>query len=568
MIFLVAVALHGWLLTELGRPWPGGLKADANVYLELAMNLWRDGVYGTRVAINYPPGYPIFIAPAFAVAENAARFGFIYFLHAVILGLCSLALLPAFHRQLGSRSAWIAVSALQFLGATTFLSYSTQTEPLFAALLVAATGMIWQAWDRPSFLRFAIVGFICGLALCTRRTALVLPVALAVLFVWDLVAAQRAGGPLPFGRGVALALGFLLGLFPEGLATFLAGIEIDTYGGNPVKGHLKAAVDGAGSMKGALWGLEITGRHLAYSMVVTMAAPVLIMQLLFSQRGRGAPVALHRASAFALLTLLGLIAVTSLHILRDYLKALAFWQLYPRYVDPPEFALIAMALLALLWLRGVPAAGQEEPTSAAREPHWGWRMPVVVTALTLLTLVLCGPLERSRGTHYPRIKSLISWGVPEDAAPWFLLLVGFVSMGLLTLLWSRRGTSWRGWLAGFLIASWLIGAGGGWKRLVSPLPDHVPDVLRVSALESEPEAPLAVLVRRTGFAARSYYEPAFRSDHPVWFVRAGEELSTWLRDHPGGYVLVRRKDGQLKGYKGLRRVAKTDRWLVYAGVQR
>ena len=379
MIFLAAVALHGWLLTELGRPWPGGLKADANVYLELAMNLWRDGVYGTRVAINYPPGYPIFIAPAFAVAENAARFGFIYFLHAVILGLCSLALLPAFQRQLGSRGAWIAVSALQFLGATTFLSYSTQTEPLFAALLVAATGMVWQAWDRPSFPRFMIVGFICGLALCTRRTALVLPIALAVLVVWDLVAARRSGESLPLWRGLALSFGFVLGLFPEGLATVLAGVEIDTYGGNPVKGHLKAAVDGAGSLKGALWGLEITGRHLAYSMVVTMAAPVLIIQLLFSRRGRSAPAALHRSSAFALLTLLGLIAVTSLHILRDYLKALAFWQLYPRYVDPPEFALIAMALLALLWLRGVPTEGNEHSPSAERGGRWGWRMPACVT---------------------------------------------------------------------------------------------------------------------------------------------------------------------------------------------
>ena len=141
-------------------------------------------------------------------------------------------------------------------------------------------------------------------------------------------------------------------------------------------------------------------------------------------------------------------------------------------------------------------------------------------------------------------------------------------MGLWTLLWSRRGTSWRAWLVGFLIASWLIGAGAGWKRLVSPLPDNVPEVLRVSVLEGDPVAPLAVLVRRTGFASRGYYEPAFRSDHPVWFVRAGKDLSAWLKDHPEGYVLVRRKDGQLKGYRGLRRVAKTDRWLVYAGAQR
>ena len=180
------------------------------------------------VAINHPPGYPIFIAPPSqwprmprALASSTS------YMRSFLVSFAGIA--PAFQRQLVQRS-WIAVSALQFLGATTFLSYSTQTEPLFAALLVAATGMVWQAWDRPSFLRFTIVGFICGLALCTRRTALVLPVALAVLFVWDLFAAHRSRASLPLWRGAAVYFVFLVVLFPEVLATFLSGVEIDTYG--------------------------------------------------------------------------------------------------------------------------------------------------------------------------------------------------------------------------------------------------------------------------------------------------------------------------------------------------
>lgn len=553
-VFLTAVVLHGFLLVKLGRPWPGGARADANVYLELAMNLWRDGTFGTRVAIDYPPLYPIFIAPAFAIASNAARFAFIYFLHALMLGLCSLALVPPLQRQLGARHAWYAIAALQFLGATTFLGYGVQTEILFASLIVAATGMCWQAWDRPSMPRWAVVGLICGLALCTRRTGLVLPIALGILWLTDGVAARRLGQPLPLKRGLAMLVGFLLGLLPEVFAVIAGGGMIDTYGGNPVKGHLKAAADGMTSLQGFRWGAELVVRHLAYLVIVTLGAPLAIVAMLFRRKSLP-PLPLRRAGAFVLLVGLGLVALTSMHILRDYLKALAFWDLYPRYVDPPELALVAMGLLSMFWLQG------ERP----ERESWGRRLagPVTVAFLVCGLLAASGPVAKARGAHHPRPDFLAEWGIPDGLIPWFLLGVGVVSMAGWVFLWVRRRTRLRSLLVGFLVASWLLGGMSLWVRLTSPVPDRSPSVLRLPALKKAPEAPLGIVVKKRGFGSRDYYLPAFRSDHPVWFLAPGEELRSWTESQSQGFVLVRKADGPLRGYADLTLHGRSKEWLVY-----
>ena len=554
VVFLAAVLLHGLLLIKLGRPWPGGPRADANVYLELAMILWRDGSFGTRVAIDYPPLYPLLIAPAFAIASNAARFAFIYFLHALVLGLCSLALVPPLQKQLGARSAWLSIAALQFLGASTFLGHSVQTEPLFAGLIVAATGMVWQAWDRPSFGRWAAVGFICGLAVCTRRTGLVLPVAIGLLWLTDALSAWRGRRPLPWKAGLGMACGLAIGLLPEGLVILFGGGMIDTYGGNPVKGHLKAAVDGVGSLQGVRWGLEIVGRHLAYVVVVTLGAPLAIFAMLV-HRTQQAPLPLRRASGFVLLVALGLVAMTSLHILRDHLKALAFWDLYPRYVDPPELALVVMGLLAMLWLRG-------ERTG---EVSLGRRLlgPGVAAASVCAAIGLAGPVAKARGAHYPRPELLADWGFSEAVAPWFLLGVGALSMLGWVFLWARKTASLRSLLVGFLVASWLLGGMGLWNRLTTSPSDRRPAVLQLPALERTPEAPLAVVVRKRGFAARNYYLPAFRSDHPVWFVGPRDELSEWVERHQEGFVLVPKSDGPLRFPGELTLAGRSKKWLVY-----
>lgn len=554
VVFLAAVTLHGVLLIKLGRPWPGGPRADANIYLELAMNLWRDGSFGTRVAIDYPPLYPLFIAPAFAIASNAARFAFIYFLHALLLGLCSLALVPPLQRQLGARRSWFCIAALQFLGATTFMGYSVQTEPLFSSLIVAATGMVWQAWDRPSLRRWAVVGFLCGLAVCTRRTGLVLPVALGLLWLLDALEARKIGDSPPWKAGLAMAGGFVIGLLPEAATVVFGSGMIDTYGGNPVKGHLKAAADGFSSLQGISWGLEILGRHLAYVAVVTFGAPLAIIALV-ARRRSPAPLPLRRAAGFVLLVALGLVAMTSLHILRDYFKALAFWDLYPRYVDPPELALVVLGLLSMLWLRG-----EQREDRPLVQRLLG---PGLAAGVLCVVLGLSGPLEKARGAHYPRPQSLADWGFSESIAPWFLLGVGLVSMSGWVFLWVRRTAGLRSLLVGFLVASWLLGGMSLWTRLTTTPPERRLGVLELPALERAPEAPLAVVVHKRGFASRDYYWPAFRSDHPVWFVGPRAELTAWIGENEGGFVLVRKQDGPLRSHGNLEPAGRSKKWLVY-----
>lgn len=554
VIFLAAVAIHGLLLVQLGRPWPAGLRGDSNVYLELAMNLWRDHSWGTRVATDYPPLYPTLIAPAFAIAGNAARFAFIYFLHSIVLGAASLALVPALQRQLGARRAWLTVAALQFLGATMFHGYSTQTECLFAALIVAATGIAWQAWNRPSFGRWVLLGFLCGLAVCTRRTGLVLPVALGMLWLADVLAARRDGAGIPWRAGLAMAGGFVLGLLPEIGVVAVTGEAIVSYGGNPVKGHLKAAVDSASSLQGLVWAFQVTGRHVAYSVILTFGAPLAIILLLLRRRSP-APLPLRRAAAFALLVVLGLIAMTSLHILRDYLKDLAYYDLYPRYVDPPELALVTMGLLSFLWLRSDAAEQSSLRQRIGRSS--------LLAGSVLGVLALTGPLQLSRGGHYPKLATIESWGLPPWLAGYFLLLVGVVALAAWVATWSLRSRLFVVPLVLSLLASWSIGAPGAATRLFSDPGDRRPRVLQLAPLEREAQAPLAIVVHRPGRAGRYYYEPAFRSDHPVWFVGPRGQLEEWLREHPQGFVLVYKRDRKRKRSGDLQLVSRGRKWLVY-----
>ena len=70
LLFVVAVVAHLVAVVTLGKAAPGGLRADVNVYLELASNLWEHGEYGTRVSVTYPPLFPMLVAPFFAIESK------------------------------------------------------------------------------------------------------------------------------------------------------------------------------------------------------------------------------------------------------------------------------------------------------------------------------------------------------------------------------------------------------------------------------------------------------------------------------------------------------------------
>ncbi len=180
-------------------------------------------------------------------------------------------------------------------------------------------------------------------------------------------------------------------------------------------------------------------------------------------------------------------------------------------------------------------------------------------AANAAALLLAGPLRRPRAARLPSPERLESWGFTTSPE----LVVPIVSAAVLVLwfLW---------WLRGFrrplvvvavaLVLSQVITLAspiGRWQ--VGWSEDRMPEVLRLPALQKVPTAPIAVLVRRVGPFSRRYYEPAFRSEHPVSFVATGEPLRLWMAEHPDGFVLTHRKDPKAK----LERVGKTKDWKVY-----
>ena len=84
-------------------------------------------------------------------------------------------------------------------------------------------------------------------------------------------------------------------------------------------------------------------------------------------------------------------------------------------------------------------------------------------------------------------------------------------------------------------------------------------MLKVKPLQEDPDASLAIRVRKVGKKSRCYYLAAFRANHEVFFLHSGRELTAWMKENPREFALTRRKDPKLKW----RKVAKTAKWRVY-----
>lgn len=548
--FVLGVAAHVVLAVVLREPAPGGLRADENVYLELASTLWRDGTYGPRVSITYPPAYPMVAAPAFALASNAARFAVLRAGQALALAAASLLLLPMLRSALGSPRAWAFLGALQLVAGAVFHGVFAQSEALYVVLLVAATGLVWTAWATDRGAAWLGLGLVAGLSVATRRMGVVVPIAITMLAALDVVQTRDV-------RGWARRLGFLTlglgaGLLPEALASMLHGDAISPYSEGAAGSHLKAGVTALGTGKGRALALRVTGAQLAWPLLTTAAAPLLIaiawLDLRTAPSRPSRPTA--RVYAFTLLTLTGSTALTILHILRYRLgTGNQGWDLYPRYLDPHELPLLAVGLVAVaaLAIRG------------ART----WR-PLAWGGLALGAVALAGPVARTRGGRMiPPIRldaepgilgDVALWLIPGGAAAWTVLVLAAVALPAL-----RRRLSPALWLVAALVAGWLVSAHMPARLVRGDRPATTPAVLRAPALTANPRAPLGVVVYRPGPYGRKYYAPAFRSDHPVWFL-APDEATAWAAAHPDGFVLVHPDDK--RSPPGLARVGRKDGWTI------
>ena len=551
LLFLLAVSLRVVWVLVLGKPWPSGPRADENVYLELAQNLWLTGTYGTRVSVTYPALYPMLIAPLFAMADNARRFYVIYALHGIVLGAASVSLWPLLRDHLGRARAWYALAAAQLLAGTTIHAFHAQSESLFAALFTAAVGVAYLAWKRPTAVRWVGLGLLCGLAVSTRRMALVLPLTLGLLLVHDLVAAVREGTRLPWRRTLALAIGFGCGLLPEVVGAALHGEMLQPYGESSALSHIKA---GGGALRLAVTA-QTAGRHIAYLCAVTLGMP-LVLALVALDPGLRRPEArpLARTVGFVGYAGLGMVALTSLHIVR-YTFKVGFdrgWHLYPRYVDPLDLALVAVGVAGAAWLS---THGRFRDTGARRRLLAVVPWSVVAAGMALAA----GPLLRSRGGRLPSMKILQGIGL-GPVAPWLFAAFCLLVIGLALWWWRGGRTATVATVVLAALLSWTVSTHSVYFRVLAPSTrDPAPAILRTPPLQKDPRAPVAVMVGQVGAYSRKYYEPAFRSDHPVWFI-APREVSAWVDAHPGGLVLVVQGDAA----PPLRRVARAGGWRAYA----
>jgi hypothetical protein len=533
-IFALGVVAHALLLLAMGPHHVLSYRLDANVYLELARNLWFEGEYGSVIGNTYPPLYPMLLAPLFAVGDNSLRFILIYCLHGLILGLASLSLMPMLRSAMSLRRAWITLALVQLVAGTTIHAIFTRSEILFTALILVATGAAYAFARAPSFLRALALGAVCSLALATRRTGLALPFALTILLAVEVHRRWRSGDGVDAKPVLGAALGLALGLLPEGLAILMAGESLGTYSDGVVGSHLKAGVRSFRGVEELFLALRVAARHVAYACLSTLALPVLMIAVLTSPSRERISHAARQTVAFVLSILLALIGMSTLHIVRYWQKndMERGFDLYPRYIDPAEPSMILVGLAVACLAARAFQSPQERAQLTAR---WWW--------FALGCALLSWTMRRTRGYRLPSQTALDKMNL-GPVGPWLFLVGTLVVLALFRWLWRSGRLHHVGVAVLVVVMSWTISAHipHNWKR-ERKSGQLARSVFGLDALQSSPRAPIAVPVVAPS-SRRVYYSFAFRSDHDIRFLHPSE-LNSWMEEHPTGFVLTRDDELQL-----------------------
>lgn len=526
--FVAALLLRAWVVATCVRP-PVHPRLDVNLYLESALHLWRDGTFGSQVALSYPPLTPLFFAPAFAIDDHQARLVVLGLMQVLVLALASLALLPLLTEALGRRRAWFALAGAQLLAGGTWHAIDARSESLFAALLLGVVGAVHAVATHPTPIRVAMLAAAVVLSISCRRIGVVVPIASGVpllALAWPTL--RREGLGRPGGRLlVAAGVGALIGAAPEAWARTLQ-IEAATGYHNAAIGHLRPLV----SMWSGLDTITQAAAHLLrqplYLVLAFGGAPLVLAATLVRQDpAHRPPPPAWAAGATALLLGLGLAAVSGLHILRyAFARGMdSAFHLYPRYLDPAEAPMVLTALAAAAWAcrRDAPRLGRAV-------------LPWAVAALVLIGTT--GAVHRPRGYRIVWQGDLMPGLWVAEHYPWLWPLGVTAVVLAATLLFARRQMGRP--------AAVLLAVVAGWSMSF-----HLPDLLytRVSAppelsplvdqgaLAEAPNATLGVVLDRTPPVRRDLLAPAFRSNHDVHWVRP-DQLEVWRGEHPDALLLT------------------------------
>ncbi|MCB8951773.1 MAG: glycosyltransferase family 39 protein [Ardenticatenales bacterium] len=190
-ILLLAAALR--LGLALAVPDSFGMRADAAEYIAVAQNWLQTGVFGENAGIPYaviPPAFPAFLAAIFAATGGsllAVR------LAQALLGVGVVWLTYRLTRELLSEREGLLAAGLAAIYPPLVLYvtfYLTETLYTCCALLFFYGCARWFAQPRARLAALAGAGF--ALALLTRETLIILPLAFPLLFWWGRIG-WRAG---------------------------------------------------------------------------------------------------------------------------------------------------------------------------------------------------------------------------------------------------------------------------------------------------------------------------------------------------------------------------------------
>lgn len=204
VILLAGLAFRLYLVSE--RNWANGgaafkLEGDEDGYHAFAIDLFAGNFFRWPFRV---PVYPLFIgavywcfgpSPAAVLVVQA------------LLGTLSILLTYMLGRYITTRNGAIIAAAL--VAASYEMAYQTTrlyTEALFTVLLLLMLISFYRALRRPTAGRFTAGGLLLGVMNLCRPTAVLLPIAMAIVLPWRWPIVKRARLAIVFGLAMLLPI--------------------------------------------------------------------------------------------------------------------------------------------------------------------------------------------------------------------------------------------------------------------------------------------------------------------------------------------------------------------------
>jgi 4-amino-4-deoxy-L-arabinose transferase-like glycosyltransferase len=206
----VATALRCWhLATSPAWQW------DEAVYYQVSVHV-QHGVLDEHALLGLP-WQPFLYQPPFYFLMLSRWFDLVgaSILHARVLGvILTAAMFPVLGRLIwklhGPRAALFASVPVVFDGWLMYIERISYIENALIFLISTAFLLYQRALEKPSWLRFAVVGFVAGFAADFKQTGVY--VLLAILLCWLIVRRAHLGHLVLVGTAIAVVIVYIIAM--------------------------------------------------------------------------------------------------------------------------------------------------------------------------------------------------------------------------------------------------------------------------------------------------------------------------------------------------------------------